>query len=265
MGGLGNNLSQLFLAFKLESSGYKVEINDFLCNKNLVTKFLRWSVHDQSVKEIYKNSYKKNKNNLLKIFVDLISLIVSKYLKGFFGKYLFDSNDIKSINYIIKKNKIILGGYWQKVDIYNETNLIDFKKYLFGESFSKISKGNNVHIRGGDFIKFNKNIDKSYYLNALSIINNLSTIKVFTNDMKFSKGILPNTHIYKYSKNNEARDDFNDMILSNLLICSNSTFSIWAGLLSNAEKIVIPFVDNKSLKINIHLDSFTSKKIIVIK
>ena len=55
MGGLGNNLSQLFLAFKLESSGYKVEINDFLCNKNLVTKFLRWSVHDQSVKEIYKN------------------------------------------------------------------------------------------------------------------------------------------------------------------------------------------------------------------
>ena len=32
MGGLGNNLSQLFLAFKLESSGYKVEINDFLCN-----------------------------------------------------------------------------------------------------------------------------------------------------------------------------------------------------------------------------------------
>ena len=59
MGGLGNNLSQLFLAFKLESSGYKVEINDFLCNKNLVTKFLRWSVHDQSVKEIYKEKNRR--------------------------------------------------------------------------------------------------------------------------------------------------------------------------------------------------------------
>ena len=265
MGGLGNNLSQLFLAYKLESNGYKVEVNNFLCNKNLVTKYLRWSIHDQSVRKIYKNLYKKNKNNLLKVFVDLIFLIGSKYLKGFFGKYLFDSNDIESLNYIIKKNKIILGGYWQKVDIYNETNLIDFKKYLFGDSLGEISKGYNIHIRGGDFIKFNKNINKSYYLTALSIINHSKTIKVFTNDMKFSKGILPNTHIYKYSKNNLAMDDFTDMLLSKLLICSNSTFSIWAGLLSNAEKIVIPFVDNKSLKINIHLDSFTSKKIIVIK
>ena len=60
MGGLGNNLSQLFLAFKLESIGYKVEVNDFLCHKNLVTKFLRWSLHDQSVESVYKNSFKKS-------------------------------------------------------------------------------------------------------------------------------------------------------------------------------------------------------------
>jgi hypothetical protein len=265
MGGLGNNLSQLFLAFKLESIGYKVEVNDFLCHKNLVTKFLRWSLHDQSVESLYKNSFKKNKNNLLKIFIDLIFLMVSKHLKRFFGNYLFDSNNLESLSDLSKKNKIILGGYWQKIDIYNENNLIDFKIYLFGDLFSKISKGLNLHIRGGDFIKFKKNINKSYYLSALSSINNSNNIKVFTNDINFSNKILPNTHNYEYSKNNYAKDDFTDMIMSNLLICSNSTFSIWAGLLSNAEKIFIPFVDNKSLKINIDLDSFKNKRIEVIK
>ena len=62
MGGLGNNLSQLFFAYKLQAQGYEIEINNFLCSKNLITKNLKWSLHDQSVQDIYKEKFKIRKN-----------------------------------------------------------------------------------------------------------------------------------------------------------------------------------------------------------
>ena len=62
-----------------------------------------------------------------------------------------------------------------------------------------------------------------------------------------------------------CQNDFMEMLSFEKLICSNSTFSIWAGLLSFAERIIIPQTDGELLKMNINVESFKTKKIVVLK
>ena len=69
MGGLGNNLSQLFFAYTLQSKGFEVEVNNYLCSKNILTKILKWSIHDQSVEAIYNQKFKIIHTNLFIILL----------------------------------------------------------------------------------------------------------------------------------------------------------------------------------------------------
>ena len=95
-------------------------------------------------------------------------------------------------------------------------------------------------------------------------VKDSGSLTIFTNDKKFSMTLLPDLFHHNFSKNGNAKEDFLNMISFNQMICSNSTFSIWAGLISLAEEIIIPKSDGKSLKLNINVQSFNSKKITII-
>ena len=268
MGGLGNNLSQLFFAYKLQLLGYEIEVNNFLCTKNFITKILKWSIHDQTVQEIYSSKFVIKKINIIKVIADLILLNFSRVFNGWFLKWYFDANCIGSLNELLKqktRKHIVLAGYWQQLNIYSEHELNEFRDYLF-ENINKSSLNNlGIHIRGGDFIKWNKNLNISFYNNALDQVKRIDSATIFTNDKNFSREFLPNSISYQFSLNGNSKNDFMEMLSFERLICSNSTFSIWAGLLSFAERIIIPQPDGESLKMNINVESFKTKKIVILK
>jgi|TARA_Y100000310_G_C20690751_1_gene822049 hypothetical protein len=267
MGGLGNNLSQLFFAYILQSKGYKVEVNNYLCSKNIVTRILKWYIHDQSVKTIYNQKFKLIHTNLFLILFDLLLLNISKIFNGWCYNRLFDANQITSFDEFqktINSKYIVLAGYWQRLNIYNENAINQFRNFLFSNIELNHSKKLCVHIRGGDFIKFNKSLQKSYYRNALAQVKDCGAPTIFTNDKIFSGALLADLTRHNFLENGNSKEDFLNMISFNQMICSNSTFSIWAGLISLAERIIIPKSDGISLKLNIDVQSFNSKKITII-
>ena len=267
MGGLGNNLSQLFFAYKLQAQGYEIEINNFLCSKNLITKILKWSLHDQSVQDIYKEKFKIRKINIFTIIIDLFFLNLSRIFNAVCFNRFFDGNRIKSFNEIMNienRKFIVFAGYWQQLNIYKENELNEFKRFLFGNIKSNISKDIGIHIRGGDFLRLKKSLGMSFYDNALNQFKCFEPVTIFTNDKKYSKEILPKSLSYQFSENDNSKDDFLEMLNFKRLICSNSTFSIWAGLLSRAEEIILPKKDGETLKMNINSDLFKFKKITVL-
>lgn len=267
MGGLGNNLSQLFFAYKLQSKGFEIEVNNYLCSKNILTKILKWSIHDQSVEAIYNQKFKIIHTNLFIILLDFLLLNISKIYNKWCFNRLFDANQITSFDEFqktVNSKYIVLAGYWQRVNIYNENAINQFRHFLFSNIELNNSKKLCIHIRGGDFIKFNKSLQNSYYRNALAQVKDYGPLTIFTNDKKFSMALLPDLSHHNFSKNGNAKEDFLNMISFNQMICSNSTFSIWAGLISLAEEIIIPKSDGQSLKLNINVQSFNSKKITII-
>ena len=113
-----------------------------------------------------------------------------------------------------------------------------------------------IHIRGGDYIKkseYHKLLDTHYYDNCVNQIDNDTEYVLFTDDIKYATDnfsdyfnenidkIIENNieEKYKYlAKNSEL--SFFLMSLFDIIICANSTFSLWASYFSNAEKIFIP-------------------------
>lgn len=270
MGGLGNNLSQLLVAFLLKERGFTIEVVNNLCTVNFITRFLKWTIHDQSTSEIYHEKFKLLHVKTLSVIMDLFWLKVSFFFNIRIFNRLFDSNRLSSIEDIVQKSlgkqKIILGGYWQNLNIYNEINLKKFKQFILGGDLKYNNKNDSgcIHIRGGDFLKLNKHLGKSYYIKAIHYLRNSKSLMVYTNDREYADQVLQKSIPYKYSDNKNAKEDFLEMLYFKEMVCSNSTFSIWAGLLSNAELIVLPDSDEKSLKLNIDANTFNSKKIIPI-
>ena len=70
-------------------------------------------------------------------------------------------------------------------DIPNEENdpmLNEFKRFLFGNIKSNISKDIGIHIRGGDFLRLKKSLGMSFYDNALNQFKCFEPVTIFTND-----------------------------------------------------------------------------------
>ena len=79
---------------------------------------------------------------------------------------------------------IVFAGYWQQLNIYKENELNEFKRFLFGNIKSNISKDIGIHIRGGDFLWLNKSLGMSFYDNALNQFKSFEPVTIFTNDKK---------------------------------------------------------------------------------
>ena len=96
---------------------------------------------------------------------------------------------------------IVFAGYWQQLNIYKENELNEFKRFLFGNIKSNISKDIGIHIRGGDFLRLNKSLGMSFYDKALNQFKCFEPVTIFTNDKKYSKEILPKSLSYQFSEN----------------------------------------------------------------
>lgn len=164
MGGLGNNLFQLNLAYTLKDAGSDVVINtSLLLNKGILSKFLGWTDH---------NSYDSlNELKLLNEFIksEKISYFVlfAALMSKLFNKQIFN---VRFYGLNMPKDVLVSGGhffgYYHNISTVNENFLICLRKELgyilekrkyIWQDISRLKSGAAIiHIRGGILLQIKK-------------------------------------------------------------------------------------------------------------
>ena len=237
-GRFGNFLFQFFFA-KLIQKKIKKKIIVFseIKNKNFFKKEpnIYNLINDCSFFPKYSLPLKFLKNKILN-FND-------KNFKKFFYEYRY-----------INKKTVYLDGFFQDIDIVNDNidilnNFLDIKSEF--ETIKINQPDLTIHIRDINtsknsiddhpLYKIQPNID--FYINIIDY-SKPKKIKVISSN-KNNNIINQLKKIYKdkliICSNNELQD-FLDLMNSRNLILSNSTFSLWAGLLSKSRSIYIPHI-----------------------
>lgn len=259
-GGLGNQIFQLGAGLLLAQNmnTKKIILDDSALNnydakrENELLNFFDLSKLDLEVK--FKN-------------IAITKLRIPKLFSLKFSNYPFVS-DKNFQNALEKPNKyfMLVDGYFQECltqEIFDEE--IKILSQILIRKNSTLKKGCIIHIRGGDFVKFNLNYStpKEYYIKAIREIQNIckqNNFYIITDDEKYSETLLNGLNIeYTYIGNN-IYDDFHSLGNYNYRIISSSSFIFWATALSanNSESITLapdlwPRVFNKSLRREIYL------------
>jgi hypothetical protein len=170
------------------------------------------------------------------------------------------NNRIEILNLVSKQNPkfIIISGYWQNFDYWNndfnyelKSEGIQFKKFS-----SEIGSINPIifHYRLG---KFNNGWEHSwgalsptYLKDALSTLKfdnpNSRTVWIFSNDLLEAKRLISSIDIplYKIVFIDDLMLLPSELMLlfskAEVLICSNSTFSIVAAKIGNVKNVIVP-------------------------
>jgi hypothetical protein len=266
-GGIGNQLMQYSFANLLKNHGYKVKIdNRFFCDKN-------FAVGNTERNELFDSEFFgfENMKTIEYKFIDNFEKIYhSNFIKNniqIFHNYIFGYfNDKSSFDIFNLPRHSIFNGYWQYI---NDLNF--FKKYLisclqkkdeFNISFKnkKLIGSTMLHVRRGDYLELNQELQEDYYLKAIKLMENRVKnfhFSIFTDDKKW----VENQDFSKKSLNiftpNDSIDDFSTfckmMDFENYII-ANSTYSYIAALLgsTNRSSIIYPKVwfKNRTKKIN---------------
>jgi len=259
-GGFGNQLFQFSLANYLKGNGFKVVVS-----LDYFSLFVKG------------NDIQDTKRKLvipLKDFnLDLISSI-QNILFTFFN-YLVNNRYFNLLTaskfkkYIVVQtgnvfnNKKIgkwtqFDGYWKNIEI------IEFSKNYIIESISnnqtikegfknKIIPGSTlIHVRKGDFLNYNRELTENFYKKSLGIakenINNFN-YDIFTDDYEWvvSQSFFKDAKNIYYQQSSdddiqETIDTFSQMLNYENYIVGNSSYSLWAALLSSKNKslVIVP-------------------------
>ena len=226
-GGLGNQLFMLFNIISLSSEYNKQFYIDF--DKEYVEKYLkekntiRKSAYNYNLynKEIFKNINIDELNN--------------------FDKYNEKEYIYKQINLELNKN-YILNGYFQSYK-YFWKHKESIKKYIIIDE-NKINNIRNIynnfnkkiialHVRLGDYVNlqsYHPIQPINYYKKALSYYNlDNYQIILFSDNVTMARERLSSLNLNMINADNifvEDEDQFYMLFLSNIIICSNSSFSL---------------------------------------
>ena len=252
-GGLGNQLFCLFYAYKLSLElNRKVSLNlsNYFFSKTKDRCFILESIYPTLF-----NDFLKSDNSLSK-FLFIYSKIYEKIFVTPIPDRLPGDNPF-FINYWPKR--FIHSGYYQKINYSDlEKRSLDFMKNRIDPILMK-NKSNflAVHLRRGDYLSKNHSIhgiilEKYLFDEARRIINknDFEGITIFTDspnliDYKEFDNLHQNIVI---DKGGDTREVFIRMLNHKGLIASNSSFSLWAGLLGDIKIFSIPYFWMKNIK-----------------
>ena len=244
-GGLGNILFQLFTAYNIA----------LRYNLDVVLKHNKTNKKDTKRESSY---HYYLFDNIMKMDIDTNNCYSIKEQGKSYQNLLTD----------IPMNKdLLLTGYFQSTLYFKDNfdrikNKLDFTILDIAKDI--MTKINNlykkkiigIHVRGGDYLNLSHyyvNLTINYYKTIIAKQTDEYIVILFTNDIAYSerefKSIyevdidelittyLPNE--YNYLKNS-AELSILLLSLCNTIICSNSTFSLWASYFSNSKEIYIP-------------------------
>ena len=252
-GGLGNQLFCLFYAYKLSLElNRKVSLNlsNYFFSKRKDRSFILESIYPTLF-----NDFIKSDNSLSK-FLFIYSKIYEKiFLSPIPDRLPGDYPFI--LNYWPKR--FIHSGYYQKI---NYSELENRSLNLMRNKIDKILKKKKsnflaIHFRRGDYLSNNHSIhgiimEKYLFAEAKKILDkkDFDGITIFSDSPNFIdyrkfKFLHKNILI---DKGGDPLEVFKRMLNHNGLIASNSSFSLWAGLLGDIKIFSIPYFWMKNTK-----------------
>jgi hypothetical protein len=173
--------------------------------------------------------------------------------------YLLEGKHRKSIfQFQVARGDIYLSGYWQELRLAEKVRsemlgLMSMPTYLSGSNLELISKiressAATIHIRRTDFVEkyvtiYGEN-SAEYFLRSCNLLREkgIKEFVVFSDDAEWSKSIFSGKQGFHFPEQNleSPSADFWMLAQSKNMIISNSTFSWWAAILSNAKTVVRP-------------------------
>ena len=242
MGGLGNLLFQLFFAFNI-GLRYNLDVAIRVDQKDESRESIYFYHMFDNILRIKKDTtddlyeIKEVTKNYSDVMID-IPMNSNLYLNGFFQSTYYFSNNLERI----KK--------------YFNLEIRDIAVDIINKYKTKNKKLVAVHIRGGDYIQkseYHKLLDTNYYDKCMVEIDGNTEYILFTDDLKYATENFSNYFTetidniiknnidkrYEYLIDNSELSLF-IMSLFDIIICANSTFSLWASYFSTAEKVFIP-------------------------
>ena len=256
-GGLGNQIFCLFHAYKLSlKTNETISLN--LSNYSFGNRKEDRSFILDLLYPPLLDQFRISKNSFSKILY-LFSRIYEKFLVKKNNNYL-PGDDPFLINYW--KNRYIHSGYFQKINEseWDKKSFKLIKKRFFPYINKKKYNYLAIHIRRGDYLTQKHSmhgiIHERYFLdearNFLSE-NYYEGIRIFSD----SPELLEKNIFRKLHKNiiidegGQPIEVFKRMANHKGLIASNSSFSLWAGILGNIKYFSIPYFWMKNVKSSI--------------
>lgn len=218
MGGLGNVLFQINYGRYLRSQGYNIVFVDSLLKKSVITFILGWKIHSPDYLFI------KEKYVSFGFVFSLMIIFLSRF--NFLNSYSYFSDKNFNKDFIPKH----LFCYFQSEQNFFESG-INFDDNEFFNT--NIKHACVLHRRYTDSGWIQPTLNR---INALKLIPDVACTdsrKSFSEDCKDINWTIK-------TSTRSSFEDFQLMVSSNILICSNSTFCIWAALLGNHNTVFIP-------------------------
>ncbi len=261
-GGLGNQLFQYCFAKYLEKLGTVVILDTSFYIEKEKQKYPR----ENELKLIF--PYMSYENEILEKNLFSRKLLAIAKKGGLISKCAFLMNDVfgnylKEHLYIKKtiklgrafwsdKKSIYFDGYWQ--DIVFVKYGIDLIKHEFKRQCKEMIVSNEVvamHIRRGDYLNISVNgqnditLKIQYYEEALAFykMKGLNTFEIFSDDYVWCRDNLPRLFPYvKLQFNSFGLSDIDCLYYMSKhkhIIVANSTYSLWAFYLSDADDVIL--------------------------
>lgn len=264
-GGLGNQMFQYAAAKSLAVK------NNTTVSFDLIPLYSKLQIKNKATfrqfeLDVFSIDAKKNKPYFLNKYLYPLAKSVF-YLSRLFNKMRFNFYSEKSFEFdnafFNQQDNTYLNGHFQSEKYFKEIEAIIRKELVFRNQLtdknliwkSKIENCNSVsiHIRRGDYVLLQKNLNKhgvaslEFYQKAVQLIThkiNEAYFFVFTDDISWVKDNFSIAGPYEIiDNNNSPKTSYMDMQLMSYckhnIIC-NSTFSWWAAWLNNnPEKLVI--------------------------
>ena len=226
MGGFGNVLFQLVVLEVLKENKVNVFINTSLTEKNYITQFIGWKIHEKIYEELIENqkNFKPSKFNELII---LSIAIASKVLKFNSSMAAFFKEESQLNPQKIPKN---IFGYFQEKKFLNK-NKHHIKKVaqkIQEKFYVKTDRQIIIHFRGSDSNYLSKSGD--YVSSLIKILKNINeNVLIVTDDPNLANKVFNTLEYKKILKSASALEDFKILLTAKNLYCSPSTFSWWAA------------------------------------
>lgn len=243
IGGLGNSLFHLNLAFDLVKNNNDVILNTYFLRKNFLTRLLKFSIHNTENYLSYfldkRIKVKSTLNYSIIAFILLHKLRLSKYSdKKWFGLNYPSLDDMVKVNHFF--------GYFQHI---NKVNL-DLKSNFYKNRELLISQCNNIlikelrnsdnlllHIRGGDKLK-----DSIFYYNykfAKTTFIKFTKVYVVTDDIFQAEMICDSLEMnFEIINSENMFIDFIYISIAKNKFIARSSFSWWASEFSLNDDLV---------------------------
>lgn len=278
-GGFGNQLFQIAYAIYLKQKKYKVIVNtSFLKNDGYSTP--RHMILSPEFFELKKQN--KLESYLFIFFYRLNRSHKFNLFQNFLSEYKFTVDSEK--NDTLNNKTIFFNGYWKDLKYIEpiKENLISLLKkdsYLnYGFNNKKNKQHAMIHVRRGDFLRENRQLNINYYERSIDILNSkgITTYDVFTDDPEWVKSQVVFKNVNKIfaqisgqdiefvKKGINSTDDkeetiktFGEMLSYQNFVIGNSSYSFWAAYLGSSRDSVVTIADpmfRDEQRKNIYLD-----------